>query len=57
MPEWMVNKVKPDMIRITKAVGKPAVNAIYGGSALATPDSAKSVTQQRNNSNKDNIYN
>ena len=57
VPEWMVNKVKPDMIRITKAVGKPAVNAIYGGSALATPDSAKSVTQQRNNSNKDNIYN
>ena len=43
------------MMRITTAVGKPAVNAVYGGSALATPDPATSSKQIRNNK-KENIY-
>ena len=55
VPEWMVNKVKPDMMRITTAVGKPAVNAVYGGSALATPDPATSSKQIRDNK-KENFY-
>ena len=57
VPEWMVNEVKPDMMRITMAVGKPAVNAVYGGSALASPDSSKSFSIKRDSKDKDNIYN